>query len=204
MFVHCYCYLGCVINEELTISNEYKAVYRKAERKVYMLGKLRYYVDKGTALLIYKQAVLPYFDYGGFLLVSCNQGQRKDLQTLQNNALRICLRYKLADQISERNLHLEPNLQSLEQRRNLQLLKLMYQQSRDVRNIKVPVRPTRAADKIVFNVPSRCNTKYLNSAYYLGIQRWNILSEQTQRMENIKKFEKSISPVYKKYRAPAI
>ena len=43
--------------------------YRKAERKVYrpMLGKLRYYVDKKTALLIYKQAVLPYFDYGGFL-----------------------------------------------------------------------------------------------------------------------------------------
>ena len=80
MFVHSYCYLGCVINYELCISNENKAVYREAERKVYMLGKLRYFIDKDTALLIYKQAVLPYFDYGGFLLVSCNQGQRKDLR----------------------------------------------------------------------------------------------------------------------------
>ena len=81
MFVHSYCYLGCVINDELTILNEYKAVYRKAERKVYMLGKLRYFINKETALLIYKQAVLPYFDYGGFLLLSCNRGQTRDLQT---------------------------------------------------------------------------------------------------------------------------
>ena len=58
-------------------------------------------VDMDAALLIYKQAVLPYFDYGGFLLMSCNQGQKIDLQTLQNNALRICLRYRLADRVSE-------------------------------------------------------------------------------------------------------
>ena len=89
------------------MTNEYKAVYRKAERKIFMLGKLRYFVDKKTALLIYKQAVLPYFDYGGFLLVSCNEGQKHDLQVLQNNALRICLRYRLIDRISEHRLHAE-------------------------------------------------------------------------------------------------
>ena len=42
MFVHSYCYLGCVINDVLSIENEYKAVYRKAERRVYMLGKLSF------------------------------------------------------------------------------------------------------------------------------------------------------------------
>ena len=42
MFVHnyMYCYLGCIINNELCMLNEYKAVYRKAKRKLYMLGKL--------------------------------------------------------------------------------------------------------------------------------------------------------------------
>ena len=204
IFVHSYCYLGCVINDELNMESEFKAVYRKAERKVYMLGKLRYFVDKVTALLIYKQAVLPYFDYGGFLLASCNQGQRKDLQTLQNNALRICLRYRLADRISERTLHIEGKLQSLEQRRNIQLLKLMYQQSKNIYNIKVPVRPTRATEKIVFNIPTRCTTKYLSSCYYLGTQLWNKLTENTQRMANIKGFEKCIMPMYKVYQAPVI
>ena len=52
MFVHSYCYLGCVNNDVLSIENEYKAVYRKAEHKVYMLVKLIFFMDKKTALLI--------------------------------------------------------------------------------------------------------------------------------------------------------
>ena len=31
--------------------------------------------------------ILSYFDYGGLLVVSCNQCQGKDLQILQNTAL---------------------------------------------------------------------------------------------------------------------
>ena len=89
-------------------------------------------MDQKTALLINKQAILPYFDYGGFLLVTCNQGQKKDLQTLQNNALRICFRYNLVDRVSEQALHYEGNIQSPEQRRDLQLLKIMYKHSRNV------------------------------------------------------------------------
>ena len=50
-----------------------------------------------SAILMYKQAVLPSFDYGGFLLVSCDKSQKKDLQVLQNNALRISLRYRLGE-----------------------------------------------------------------------------------------------------------
>ena len=200
MFVHSYCYLGCVMNDELTLVNEYKALYRKAERKVYMLGKLRYYIDKRTALLIYKQAVLPYFDYSGFLLLSASSKQIKDLQTLQNNALRICLRYNLVDRVSEERLHNEAALQNLVQRRKKQLLKLMYYQSKSDKNVKKPDRRTRAADKVVFNVPAKCTTKFLNSVCYIGTQLWNNLSHDVQCSENIMKFDKSITPLYNVYR----
>ena len=135
MFVHTYCYLGSVLNDELTLENEYKALDRKLEQKVYMLGKLRYYIDKRTALLVYKQSVLPYLDYSGFLLVSATQRQIKDLQTLQNNALRLCLRYNLIDRVSEGRLHNEAALQNLKQRRKKQLLKLMYYQSKTAKNV---------------------------------------------------------------------
>ena len=158
-----------------------------------------YFVDTNTALLIYKQAILPYFDYGGFLMVSCNKGQKKDLQVLQNNALRMCLRYKLVDRISERRLHIESKLQSLDQRREYQLLKLMYLHSKCVYNIKVANRCTRGAEKVVFNIPTRCTTTYLNSPYYIGTQLWNDLSNITQRSENIRQFEKSVSPLYRVY-----
>ena len=42
---------------------------------------------------------------------------RKDLQVLRNNALRLCLQYRLADNIGIglQRLHREANLQSVEQ-----------------------------------------------------------------------------------------
>ena len=201
LFVRKYCYLGCIIDDELTMLHEYKAVYRKAESKIFMLGKLRYFVDSNTALLIYKQTILPYFDYGGFILVSSSKGQKKDLQTLQNNALRICLRYKLVDRISERKLHEESRLQSLEQRRSFQLLKLMYYHSKDVGNLKLVERPTRGGIKIVFDVPTKCNKKYLDSPYYKGTQLWNDLTNEVQRLENIVLFDKKVRPMFNLYRA---
>ena len=57
-----------------------------------MLGKIRYLVDRKSAILIYKPTVLPLLDYVGLVLLTCNIGVRKDLQILQNNALRLCLR----------------------------------------------------------------------------------------------------------------
>ena len=77
----------------------------------------------------------------------------------------------------------------------------MYQQSKNVSNKKAPARRTRAAEKIVFNIPTRCTTKYLNSPYYLGTQLWNNLSGDTQRMDNIRRFEKCVAPLYRVYRA---
>ena len=44
-----------------------------------MLGKLRYLVDKKSAVLIYKQTILPYLDYVGFVLLSCNIDDRRSL-----------------------------------------------------------------------------------------------------------------------------
>ena len=128
--------------------HEYKAVYHKVEQKVFMLGKLRYFVDKKTAVLIHKQVVLPYLDSAGFLTLSCNVGHRKDLQILRNNALRICLRYRLADRVRIEALHSEANLQSVEQRSIFQLLKLMFDYSKNVNNLKLPIRLTRAATKV--------------------------------------------------------
>ena len=106
-FVEHFCYLGCIIDNDLTMLPQYKAIYRRVEQKIYMLCKLRYLLDKHSTLLVYKQAILPYIDYVSFVLVSCNIGKRKDLQILQNNVLRICLRYRLADRVSIEQLHRE-------------------------------------------------------------------------------------------------
>ena len=60
----------------------------------------------------------------------------------------------------------------------------MYYQSKNIENIKVANRQARAAEKIVFKIPSKCNTEFLNSPYYLGTQLWNKLSDDVQRMNS--------------------
>ena len=107
-------------------------------------------------MLIYKQAILPYVDYVSFVLLSCNVGMRKDLQTLQNNALCISLRYRLVDRITIDQLHREAHLQSIEQRCEFHLLKLLHYYSKEPNHVKKSNVLTRVATKVTFKIPTRC------------------------------------------------
>ena len=199
MFVSKFSYLGCIIDDRLSMIQEYKAVYRRVEHKIFMLSRLRYFIDKRAALLVYKQAILPFIDYAGFILYACNIGCKKDLQILQNNALRICLRYRMVDHVTIERLHNEANLQSLEQRRIIQTLKLLYECSTDRQYLKTNMNRTRAESKIVFDIPDKCTTTFLNSTFYRGTQIWNSLPENVQRSVNIDVFSRYIKPRYSQY-----
>ena len=63
--------------------------------------------------------------------------------------------YQMADHVTVERLHFEAKLQSLEQRRIVQLLKLMYGCSKNIKYVNSRNR-TRAETKIVFDIPDRC------------------------------------------------
>ena len=199
-FVDNFCYLGCIIDNDLTMVPQYRAIYRRVEQKIFVLCKLRYLLDKQSTVVVYKQAILPYIDYVSFILVSCAIGKRKDLQTLQNNALRLCLRYRLADRVSIDRLHHEAHLQSIEQRSEFHLLKILYDYSKNPDHVKPARRATRAANKITFNIPNRCSEKYLNSPLYKGAKIWNTLHENVQLSDTIDFFIKNVKRPYMVYR----
>ena len=198
-FVNNFNYLGVIIDDQLTFIPYYNLVKRRMENKIFVMSKIRKYVDIRTALLIYKQAVLPLIEYAGFVLVSCTIGQRYDLQVLQNNALRLCKRYHLLDRIDINRLHLECKVLGLEQRRRKQLLRIMYMHSRDVNNIKVPVRVTRAISKVTFKTASRCTGKYMNSPFYKGTLLWDNLSANMQHSNSVKCFVDELKKMYLVY-----
>ena len=89
-------------------------VKKNTTAKIGVLYKIRKYLTIDSALSIYKQMILPLFDYSGFLLLSCNKSDREDLQTIQSNVLQYCLGIRLSDRISLVNIHSRANLVSLE------------------------------------------------------------------------------------------
>ena len=115
-FTNKYKYLGVTLDSELNLSGLLSDTKRAVTNRLFNLRKLRYYITEKCALAIYKQTILPVFDYAGFMLISCNKSDRHDLQVIQNDALRTCYNVKRRDRLSIADMHARSNLLSLEQR----------------------------------------------------------------------------------------
>ena len=69
-----------------------KIILRKQGTKyVYMLSRVRQYVNTNTASTIFKSMILPYIEYGNIFNGTCNEIYKHKLQVIQNNALKIAL-----------------------------------------------------------------------------------------------------------------
>ena len=166
----------------------YKNVCRQVEQKLFMLRKIRRNITKGGAISLYKQMILPLFDYRGFLLLSCNLGQKRELQKIQNHCIRTCLLYNRIEHITIDRLHFEMRLVSLEQRRQVQCLVLMYRLSKKEMYIKRTNVNTRGNVKIKFKLMTRCSGKYLGSPLYRGSLLWDKLEKEIQNLPSVKQY----------------
>ena len=99
-FTDVYNYLGIQLDKNMTLTPLITKVRAVVTNKIYSLVKIRNCITTQCALAIYKQTILPLLDYSGFVLISANILDRRDLQTLQNHALRICYNVRLHDHVS--------------------------------------------------------------------------------------------------------
>ena len=198
-FSNSYKYLGVTLDSEMNLTGLLSDIKKIVGNRLFNLRRLRYYITETSALAIYKQTILPVFDYAGFMLISCNKSDRYDLQIIQNDALRTCFNVKRRDRLSVSNMHKKSNLLSLEQRRTFQLLGLMYLHKNDIANIIIPVRNTRGADREQFNVERYNNLKYKHSPFYKGADFWKKLPNNIVTSDSIFQFKKLLISQYKYY-----
>ena len=194
-----YNYLGFLLDKNMTLIPFLNKLKRAISNKIYSLVKIRDVITTGCAVTIYKQTILPFIDYSGFLQVTCNVSDRGDLQVLQNHALRICYNVRLRDRMSTRLMHNRANLLSRDQRRRKQLLCLMFihKERHDV--ARIYQRCTRAAGVFAF-VRERYNCiKYKNSPYYKGSVIWDTLPINVRNSMNLIEFKKHLNLMYRTY-----
>ena len=194
-----YKYLGVTLDKEMSLTSFLSDTKKIVFQKLFNLSKLRYFTREKGAISIYKQTILPMFDYAGFILIACTKSDRYDLQVLQNDALRTCYNVKRCDKLSILKLHKKANLLSLEQRRIQQLLHLMYLHKQNPVNLKPIIRNTRAADRDQFHVDCYLNYKYQNGPFYKGVEIWNQLPNNIVACYNLYQFKMELKKLYKQY-----
>ena len=183
----------------MTLQPLLKHLKRSLTNKIFGLRKIRKFLTEKAAVPIYKQIILPIFDYAGFLILACNTSDRSDLQKIQNDILRICFKVKLNDRVSIKDLHTKSKLISLEQRMRKQLLWLMYKESLDQNNRKQSNRILRSNEKYIFKVDNKIGTKYQRSPFYTGTLLWNEWPADTQKLNDIIRFKQLVSMRYRTY-----
>ena len=146
------CEYNCLIlDSNIALAPLFVKVKKIASNTINSLIKIRNNIDTKCALTICKQTIVPLIDYSGFMLISGNISD--ELQKLPNNALRVCFNVKLRDRMSIECMHNHANLLSLEQRRQKQLLCLMFIfKARHYNVRRIHLRSTRAANVYSFTI----------------------------------------------------
>ena len=91
-----------------------------------------------------------------------------------------------------KSLHEDAEIKTLNNRRCIQLAKIMFNLASDNKYRKVHKRHTRAMDGFVFNTDVVKLNIYANSPYYKGVQLWNDLPDDIKSIHDKRTFDYSI------------
>ena len=189
-YVNTYLYLGVDIDNMLSFKQFYSNSFKKITYKLSLLRRIRYMITTKGALDIVKTMLCSIIDYGNIFLSSCNLCDLKDIQTLQNHALRCC--HKINDPRDENVIHLHTisNVTMVDVRRKRQILTCLW------RNIKKgiietsnPIRCTRATIAPTIYLPIPRQTIFKKSVFYYGATLWNQLPPNIRLQHTIEGYK---------------
>ena len=84
-----YCYLGNVIDPNLTLSSNFDRSYKKASSRLRLLHSTRKYLTVNATQSIYNLMILPLLTYSSSIKTSFNEGQSVKLASLERRAATI-------------------------------------------------------------------------------------------------------------------
>ena len=191
-------YLGIRIDYKLFFDKFYEKVKNSVNHKLYMLGKVRKFLNTPAAVTVLKSMVLPFFEYGGIFLEASEPRYRDKLHRLFVRGIRISLN-NFYTFYSEFDLHTEINFLPLCYRRKIMIAKQMF---KEVRNNNVDISSTtyqtRLHDGPVIKVPDFSHVKYKRFLPWLGPSVWNSLPST---LRNLKCFDKFVVELKQQCRA---
>ena len=187
-----YQYLGVILDECLTMKQNFNSVFKKFSYKIHQFGKIKRFLNVETRVLVYKQTVLPLTNYVSFVMTLNNKHDVEKLQKLQNRALRMCYNVQNPKDVRVSMLHEMANVDMLSKRRMLQLMSIFYDNRQQLLHERTVARNTRLADRYIFEIERANLELYSKSPYNIGGKLWNELPRHTQDLNTKKSFKCAI------------
>ena len=125
--VHSYNYLGVIVDDKLLFDEFIDAKCNKTNLKIYQMDRMC--IDSSIALTIYKQMILPQFDYADFMIISACKSKFDKLENVQEKAIRY-LHNSMSSRPDMKELFALYHVQNLSMRINEHLGSVMYRQSK--------------------------------------------------------------------------
>ena len=191
-YVHKYEYLGVLLDDKLNMNGHIEHVVKKVQAKLCVLRKFRRHISENTALRLYKTLIMCHMDYGDFLIdfgtkINIDKLDRLQVRTIRciENCLNMDKRCDLSD------LYNRYNLEPLDMRRKRNLLKLMYNESKQDVNIDMyrPRMELRSSKNVKMNRKFTRLSKIQKSPYYRGLSLWDKLPKELQLVESRQEFK---------------
>ena len=183
-----YKYLGVFLDSNLNFNKHLDVSKKLICHKLYMLSRIRKYIDEITATRIFQTIIAPLIDYGDIIYAGTTCKNLDKLQSLQNRGLRICINEN--DHFSINTLHSRCKIPKLLDRRIYNLRKYMFKQKNNMELVIQREIRTRRHDAIIFETCRPNLEKYKKGTIYRGVMEWNELDVNTRKIDTFDEFKK--------------
>ena len=193
--VKVYKYLGIFVNTQLNFHHHNRVLTKNVNFKVTHFKRIRKFITKSAAEMIYKCRILPVIEYADFALEQGIAYSNKALQKFQNVCLLIVNNQhflKFNERDSTETLHRNMKLFRLVHRRHLHLLQFAFtfctcKEMVDSRNII-----TRRRGGVVFKVTHSKHYKFFKNPLYKCSIEWHNLDVCTSLIEVNVEFKNTV------------
>ena len=148
---------------------------------MFVLSKIRRYLNNNAMLSIYRAMVIPSFDYVDVFIVGAGSSLLGKLQKLQEKCLKICLNVR--NKCDTDTLHNRAKVAKLSDRRTVHVNNFLFRRKEKGIGLVVTQSQgtqTRARAAPSFEVERPNNETFKRSISYFGVMQWNSLPEKSR------------------------
>lgn len=198
-------YLGVIIDHHLTFKRHCEYVAKKMSKKVNYLRRIRARLNEETALLLFKSLIVPQYDYCSTILFLVFDSDLRNLQLIQNRALRVIL--NAARDTSIASMLERCDVMTVKQRINYNVLIFIFKAMHhllpaylsDQLNYVATSQPYSLRRNEIFRLPNMLSRVGQNSLMFKGVKMFNeMMMTGVDISQGLKEFKVKLSDYIKR------